>query len=150
MTVAKRVNEVLRPTYQYKRSNGDFYAFRLMFTKYPNPTLSLVFYENRQKIAEIPIRNLNEFIEAIDQAYEIMLEEFGEEALEDTYESRNEEEEEETESERRSYRRSSGGYGGSRSSSGRWSKSSKSSSKSRSKSSSRSSGRRSKGRIRRD
>jgi len=70
--IARRVNEVLRSTYHSRRQNGDIYAFRLMFTKYPEPTLSVVIYENRQKLTEIPIRNLDEFIDAIDQAYEIL------------------------------------------------------------------------------
>ena len=75
MTVAKRVNEILRPTYLSKRTNGDFYSFRLMFTKYPKPTLSVVVYENREKLVEIPIQNLAEFVDAINEAFDEMVNE---------------------------------------------------------------------------
>ena len=70
--VARRVNEVLRPTYHSKRVNGDLYAFRFMFTRYPKPTISLIVYENRDKLFEIPIQNIEEFVNAIDEAYEIL------------------------------------------------------------------------------
>ena len=76
--VARRVNELLRSTYHSKRVNGDIYAFRFMFTRYPEPTLSVIIYENRQKLTEIPIRNLEEFVDAINQAYDVLTNELSE------------------------------------------------------------------------
>ena len=72
MSVAREVNEILRATYLSKRTNGDRYSFRIMFTKYPKPTLSIVVWENRQKLVEIPIENLDEFVDSINSAYDVL------------------------------------------------------------------------------
>jgi len=67
--IVRRINEVLRRTMR----RSDIYTFRMLFTRYPEPTLSVVVWRTQkngwQKVVEIPIDNLDDFVNSVITAY---------------------------------------------------------------------------------
>jgi len=66
----REVNDILYP---HRFRDGDIFI-RFMATQYPKPTVSIAVYDGGEKIAERPIRRLEEFIEDLKDALDIIKE----------------------------------------------------------------------------
>lgn len=63
-----QVNEILRA---HRFRQGEYFL-RFQATQFPKPTVSIVVYQNGSKIIEKPIRRLSQFIEDLQEVYDIL------------------------------------------------------------------------------
>lgn len=64
----EQINEILR---NHRFRQGDYFV-RFQATRFPKPTISLVLYFRGKKVFERPIRRLGEFIEDLQDVYDIL------------------------------------------------------------------------------
>lgn len=68
MAWMEEVNEILRP---HRFRAGDYFI-RFQATRFPKPTVSIVVYYQGRKVIEKPIRRLNELIEDLSDAKDVL------------------------------------------------------------------------------
>jgi len=64
----KKANKLLKSHY----SKRDGFYIRIVATQYPKPTFAFLIYEEGEKLTELAVYNPEEFVEDINDAWEII------------------------------------------------------------------------------